>query len=646
MRRRWLAVLVAGLSCDGMSGIDLDPMFLSAIEPPEGLRGTDVPVVLTGGGLDNPWVSIVTPAGITVVGDVRHSGDNEIDTTFHIAAAMTPGLYAIALDGHPNDRPPVKFRVLDEEPRPHLTAVSPATGQRGAAVPVTITGMHLAGDLDFAVTDANGVTGDHVAANRNDGSVMTTLHIAATAPVGDHDLVVMGPGGQSDNKLTFTVTGPVITGIQPEIVTAGTSPTLTIDTNVKSSAVTIDIAGVGTAIPATTDANGRLLITVQVPAGTSGLAYVLLTANGVTSDMVYITIESPSGPVLSSLSPTHAPPGSGIAVHLTGQRLAGGTLLVEGGSDVTIAGAPTLTDTTVDAMLDIPSTAVGDRDLRVSVGNVKSNPLTFHVDPAPPRLDRIQPNSATEDTSATDVTLTGDGFTPDSRLVIEPSGLNVTSFVVVGPTTITATFNHNLFQPGDYMVEVTNVNGTSAWQHFTIGADLAPHIDSISPTQAHPHDSPVAVTITGSRFAPDTTVAASASGISVADLVVVSDTRMTATFTITCTAVGPAHTVQAHNSNGDSNTVNFLVYELSPYLFAISPISGTMNVPSAVTIDGGGFDPRLSVILTSASMTVDNVAITSTRITARFTPLVAGRIDVQVANCGSKSSPFPWTSAP
>jgi hypothetical protein len=165
------------------------------------------------------------------------------------------------------------------------------------------------------------------------------------------------------------------------------------------------------------------------------------------------------------------------------------------------------------------------------------------------------------------------------------------------------------------------------------GAEPAsPALSSISPNTGERGTS-VNVTLTGTNLAGVGAVRVSGAGVTVSNVVVVSSTSITATFTIAATAGETARNVTVSSGNNVSNSVTFTV--TGPALSTISPSSGLRGSAVNVTITGTDLHGATGVTAPgSGNITVTNfVAVSDTTVTATLhlapgTALGAHNIDV------------------
>jgi len=197
---------------------------LTSIVPNSGLRGTTVPVTLTGTNLTGAFLISVTGTGVTV-GNLVVVSDTTVTATFTISntAAATARAVRVSTPGGVTN--PVTFTVI-MPPAPTLTSISPTSGARGTSVTVTFTGTNLTGA--FAVTGVGALIPVTNLTVVSPTTVTATLNISRAAPLGIRNLGLTTPGGTSNTR-PFTVTGgtPAFTGPTPALNTGTATATKT-----------------------------------------------------------------------------------------------------------------------------------------------------------------------------------------------------------------------------------------------------------------------------------------------------------------------------------------------------------------------------------------------------------------------------------
>jgi hypothetical protein len=175
---------------------------------------------------------------------------------------------------------------------PTLTSISPATGLRGTAVNVTLTGTNLTGAFLISISGTGVTVSNLVPVSAT--TVTATFTIANLAAVGARAVRVSTPGGVS-NPVTFTVTAPpppTLNSITPTSGARGTSVTVTFTgTNLTG---TFAVTGIGANIPVT---NLTVISTTSVQATLNisraaalGIRNLGLTTPGGTSNTLPFTV--------------------------------------------------------------------------------------------------------------------------------------------------------------------------------------------------------------------------------------------------------------------------------------------------------------------------------------------------------------------
>jgi hypothetical protein len=181
---------------------------------------------------------------------------------------------------------------LNSAAAPVLNSITPNTGLRGAAVPVTLSGSGLTGAFAINIT-GTGITVSNLVVV-SDTTVTATFTMGNTATTGARNVRVSTPGGIS-NAVTFTVTAPpapTLTSIAPTSGARGTSVTVTFTgTNLTG---TFAVTGIGAFMPVTnltvvspTTVTATLNISRAAPLGVRNLG---LTTPGGTSNTRPFTV--------------------------------------------------------------------------------------------------------------------------------------------------------------------------------------------------------------------------------------------------------------------------------------------------------------------------------------------------------------------
>ncbi|HWI69075.1 MAG TPA: IPT/TIG domain-containing protein, partial [Nitrospiraceae bacterium] len=174
---------------------------VTGVSPNTSVRGTSVPVTITGTGLGSATGVTVSGTGVTV-SNFAVVNSTTVTATFTVTA--TAGLNARTVTvATPSGNAALSaaFTVVG----PTLTAINPTSHARGGAgFTVTLTGTHLTGTTSVAVS-GTGVAVTNVTAV-NDTTVTATFTITGTANTTTaRNVHTVNGGGATSNNVPFTV---------------------------------------------------------------------------------------------------------------------------------------------------------------------------------------------------------------------------------------------------------------------------------------------------------------------------------------------------------------------------------------------------------------------------------------------------------
>jgi hypothetical protein len=185
---------------------------------------------------------------------------------------------------------------------------------------------------------------------------------------------------------------------------------------------------------------------------------------------------------------------------------------------------------------------------------------------------------------------------------------------------------------------------------FAGAAVGAPTLTSISPASHTRGGAGFTVTLTGTGLTGANAVTLTpAANITVSNINVVSDTTVTATFTISAGAARTARNVTVTTPGGTSNAVTFTV--VAPVLTSVTPPSGNRGTSVSVTIAGSGFTAATGVTVSggvgATAITVSGFTVVSdAQITATFNVPVGAALgghNVTVVVPGGNTGTLPFT---
>ena len=521
--------------------------------------------------------------------------------------------------------------VINAQPPPTITGVSPASGPTAGGTSVTITGTGFTGvtALKFGANNGVGIT------------VVNSTTITATSPAGSAGTVnvtVTATGGTSAtgaaNQFTY-IPAPTVTSISPTAgpSAGGTSVTITGTGFTGATAVTFGAtAATGFTV------NSATQITATAPAGTGTVDVRVTTTGGTSATSAADQYTFVASPTVTSISPTAGPAAGGTTVTITGTGFSGTTAVT--------FGATAATGFTVNSATQITATApagTGTVDVRVTTtgGTSATSAADQYTFVASPTVTSISPTAGPA-AGGTTVTITGTGFSGTTAVTFGATA--ATGFTVNSATQITATAPAR--SAGTVDVRVTTVGGTSstsAADQFTFVA--APAVTSISPT-AGPATGGTTVIITGTGFSGTTAVtfgATAASGFTVN-----SATQITATAP---SGVAGTVDVRVTTAGGTSATsaADQYTFVAAPAVTSISPTAGPATGGTTVTISGTGFTGATAVTFGATAATGFTIN-SATQITATA-PAGTGTVDVRVTTPGGTSATsaadqFTFVAAP
>jgi len=560
---------------------------LTSLSPNFELRGTSVIVTLTGTNFVNGASVVATPAvpGFNI-SSVTFVNGTTITATFSSTTSTTIGnvnIEVVTSGGGSNTLP---FAIDG----PVLTSITPASGNRGTSVPITLAGSGLTGTTAVNVSGP-GITATGVTVN-SDSKVIATLIIAPNATGGARNVTTTSPAGTS-NAVTFTVIVPpgALSSISPTTGAQGTVVPVTLSGSGLTGSTGINVSGGGITVSAFAVPNDTTItatFTVSATAALTARNVTVSTAGGPSNPETF-TVVTPGTPTLASISPNSGLRGSAVFVTLTGTGFtaAGTTVNVAApAGGLTITGVTVVNPTTITATFTTGGGAtIGPRSIFVTTPGGNTGDVTYTV--TGPVLTSIIPVSGPRGT-AVPVTLNGSGLTGTTAVNVSGGGATASAVTVVSANEVTATLTIGAGAGATARnVTVTAPGGTSNAVTFTVTVPPVPTLTSVAPPNGVRGTS-FQVTLTGTNFTTrGTTVNVSGGGVGVSAVTVGDPQTITATFTISTGAALGAHNVSVTTPGGTSNTVPFTVQgatitQINPNS-ATHPATGTLAVPVTIT---------------------------------------------------------------
>ncbi len=550
--------------------INQAPPTLTAISPSSGIQGTSAGVTLTGTNLTAASaINVPASSGITVSNLVVVSS-TQVTATFTIGAGAASGPQNVTITTPGGTTSAVVFTI--NQPTPTLTAINPNSGVQGTSVNATLTGTNLTNAS--AISAGPGITVSNLAVV-SPTQATATFAIALSAATGPQNVTITTPGGTS-LAVVFTINAPptpTLSGISPNQALQASSVNVTLTgTNLTNAAAINAGPGITVSNLAVVD-SAHVTATFAIVAGAAtGPQNVTITTPGGTSPAVVFTINQ-SGPTLAGIAPNTGAQGTSVNVTLNGTNLTNSSA-INAGPGITVSNLAVVDSAHVTATFAISANAAtGPQNVTITTPGGTSPAVVFSITQGAPTLTAIAPNVGAQGSSL-NVSLSGTFLTNASAINAGP-GITVSNLVVVSANQVTATFTIGAgASTGPQNVVITTPGGASAPNAgalFTVNTPPAPTLTSVSPA-ASPVGSSVSVTIAGTNL-NSASLSISGTGVSASNVVIVSSTQITATFTIAATAAQGAYNVSVSTPGGTSNALTFSVLSPAPILTSIQPTS-------------------------------------------------------------------------
>src|ERR1700693_4438592 len=468
------------LSVFGSLNVQQPPPTLASITPTSGGRGASVGVTLTGtnffaGATINLSGTGITPSGLTVMNSTT------ITATFTIAANAPLGAQNVSVTTAGGTSGTVAFTVNSTPPPPTLASVRPSSDAQGTIIGVTLTGTNFIAGATINVS-GTGVTPRGVTV-MNGTTITATFTIASNATLGAHNVSVTTSAGTS-GTVPFTVNAapgvPTLTAISPSPLILGTAATFTLtgtnfvpgNTTINTSYAGLTVSNVTVASSTSMTATFALAASAQV-----GTAFFTVTTPSGTSNS--FGIEVLGVPILNSITPANANPGSSLTVTLSGSRFLLAQIQFSGtGITASNRAANFPLFTAISYTFTIAANApTGPQTITLTnaAGTRNGVPCPVNGSTRAPTLTSISPTSGIQGNSSLPVTLTGTNFIAGAAINFGGAGVTISNTTVVNSTTITAPFAIAAnATTGAQNVSVTTTGGTSGNVTFTINSTPPP----------------------------------------------------------------------------------------------------------------------------------------------------------------------------
>ncbi len=389
-------------------------------------------------------------------------------------------------------------------PIPAITGLNPASAAAGgSAFTLTINGSNFINGSQIKFNGADRTTAFISATN-------LTLEVTAAdlANIGTITIAIVNPapGGGTSNTVNLPINNPApgaITLNPTSAIVGGSGLALTINgSNFRANSV----ARVNGADRTTTFVSATNLTVQLTAADLASIATLKITVNtpapgGGLSPEANFSINNPA-PTLANLNPATATAGgSTFFLTMNGTGFLAGTIVKYNGAEraATLVNSTQLTITITAADL----ANVGSAKIIVlnpAPGGGTSNELTLPINNPAPTNPALTQTSVAAGAGALQLTMTGNGFRPDS--VVRVNGANRTTTFVSATELKVALLETDVVTAGTLKLTVFTPEpggGTSPEVTLTIN-NPAPTLTSLNPTSAAKGDVALLLTVTGTNF--------------------------------------------------------------------------------------------------------------------------------------------------
>ncbi len=592
----------------------ITPPNITGISPSSGALVGGTSVTITG--------TNFTGATSVTFGGLRATSFNVLNSTTITCIAPARSAGAVGIIVTTEDGPSGEYSSYTYVTPPTITGISIPSGSTEGGTIVTITGTSFMG--------ATSVTFGGLAATSL--SIVNNTTITCITParsIGAVGIIVTTLYGTSSAFSSFTyITPPVISSISPLSGSTLEGTSVTIRGTSFTGATSLTFGGISATSFSIVNST---TITCITPVRTIGAVDVIVTTGGgpsvAFSSFTYIT-----PPTITDISPLTGSTLGGTNVTITGTNFTGATMVTFGGIAATTVNV--VNSTTINCVTrDRSAGAVG---VIVTTGGGPSGVFSDFTYITPPVISSISPLTGST-MGGTTLTITGTSFT--GATLVSFSGIPATSLNVVNSTTITCVTP--IRTNGAAGVVVKTIYGTSvAFLSYTY--IIPPNITGISPPSGGIAGG-TNVTLRGTNFTGATLV--TFGGLSATALNVVNSTTITC---ITPVRSAGAVGIIVATGGGPSTTFSSFTYVTPPSITDISPLSGSTEGGTNVTITGTNFAGATSVTFDGLAATSLNVvnSTTITCITPAHTTGVGGIIVTTPGGSSSEVLSFTYITPP
>lgn len=287
---------------------------------------------------------------------------------------------------------------------------------------------------------------------------------------------------------------------------------------------------------------------------------------------------------------------------------------VRGGNDVIdlATGGTDLGAFTVNATGLARATTYSFRAYAVNAnGPQYSSPGVFTTVGGPPSIDSLSPSSLAVGLQMRTILVTGSNFQPGAQVAFSGGGIHVTSVTVDSSVQLTIVADIDpAATTGKRDVTVIQPDGVSVTRAEALTLSARPSLVAVNPNRIGQGGSK-SVTLTGSGFASETTLACETEGITVRNIEWISSSEITADVIVNQAVAVGGHTFTLNNSDGGSDTLaGALQVTAGPGILTVSPSRRLIGAQDqTITVSGSNFDPGLTLRFSGQGITVESYTV-------------------------------------
>jgi len=460
------------------------------ITPGYGIRGTTVPVMISGGNMSGD-ITVTFTRGSRIIPLTNPGIENS--TTMRgvitIPGDAPVGLYDLTLT-RPSDgsiaKIPAAFTVL-QYPPPSITTVDPPSTKAGTLQRFTINGSNFQIGAMVVLSNSGGSKLTPNSEMKDGSEIVLTITFPLNG-IGLWNVTITNPDGGTatlPNAIEVVPSNvdspaPTIISVSPSTGTAGMPLSMSISGSHFTSGISVKLTRGDSVIPVSQVVilkPTQMRATLQLPGNAVPGIYDLVAINrdglaGVLPGAV--TIRNRSSPVLSRITPGTMTAGTTTAFTLIGDRFQRGAVVIFSNTTygVMMADITGLTDKQVTGSLSIPEgTGTGTWNVMITnpdggtawIPNAVTVTTPSGDDGTGPTVKSIRPTSESAGKTV-GLIIGGEGFTKGSMVSIrdQVSEITASSVLVMDPTKMFAILKIPAnATPGSYDLVVTDSKGRS-----------------------------------------------------------------------------------------------------------------------------------------------------------------------------------------